>query len=304
VTRLTSFISFRLEDKHGDIRESPQICPQNGLTRTRHILMLIHGFNNTRDEAQKSYDVFIEHQERMGRLKERVVRVYWPGDTGLLKYYESIRKAKDTAGLLARELGLAARRRDGLVIDVVAHSMGCRLTLELLKQLAALEDPKPRIRRFVFMAAAVPIERLSQRIPVDPGSLREAFEASDVEGLSLHSQADWVLKRTFSMGQRKADEKQVDVSGDSPVALGLREWKTHDAIREPRLQQSEASTCGHGHYWPNRSGAVAPAVRDFLEPATVPRSVVERKPPQRSTFERQLAGGSRREFRSRHIGGR
>jgi pimeloyl-ACP methyl ester carboxylesterase len=299
--RLAARVSFRELWKGGGVRATPDVWPQSPLGTSRHLLLLIHGFNNDANAALRSYDRFLAEQFRLGLLTQRVVRVYWPGDVGVSFYYRSIRRAQDTALHLARWLDAAARRRDGLVLDVVAHSMGCRLTLELIREIAAIADSPVIVRRVVFMAAAVPVQHLFLRNPVEARSLRPAFDDSGARGLSLFSPDDVVLRFTFPLGQRMGDSLGYDFSGRPIVALGYRRWNADTAMR-PRLRQRQAKYANHWHYWPNTHGYVAPAVRNFVGSIGVAHDVIRREMTERRTLWRTIANGMSRSLRARRVG--
>src|SRR6185295_13943906 len=187
------------------------------------------GYNNDQPDAEKAYAGFATRQREIanagpddpvapGRL---VVEVYWPGDAAwgiasALFYMGSIGHAVETAGQLADLLVRTAQEQTGLLqVDVVAHSMGCRLTLELLKALGARNAGTVSVRRVVLMAAAVPVHKLEGGKP--DADLRPGYDARLGEAArSLYSFADNVLGTAFPLGQTFAGAGE----GFMPRALG------------------------------------------------------------------------------------
>ena len=91
---------------------------------------------------------------------------------------------------------LRGRTAPQLSLYIVAHSMGCRLTLEFLNRLAfGLQFSPIKIRLVVLMAAAVPLYYVQEG-----GALAKALTLSE----STHvywSKKDKTLRRWFRVGQ-------------------------------------------------------------------------------------------------------
>lgn len=250
---LNARLSFRRDSQGGDIA-SGKATPTNALTRFDRVFLLIHGYNNDEPDAQTAYKGFDRLQRQLSGISEqqpvmggRVVEVYWPGDAkwgifSCLYYMGSIANALESARLLAEALGAAADARGFLNVDVVAHSMGCRLTLELLKQLATVSNI--RVGRVVFMAAAVAIEMLEPE--PDTNGLRRAYDNVLTDGaVSLYSRHDMVLAIAFPMGQTLAPGHE----GFFPTALGHAPWHGTKVPPQLQSQQYENNGAGHSDYW-------------------------------------------------------
>lgn len=250
---LNARLCFRRDPRGGDVAP-PQLQPGNALTRFSHIVLLVHGYNNDEREAQTAYRGFDRLQRELARIPEqqpvaggRVVEVYWPGDSrwgiaSFLYYMASIAKAVETAGVLAAALRAAANERGFIDVDIVAHSTGCRLALETVKRLETA--PNLRVRRVVFMAAAVATEMLKE-VPDNHG-LRRAYDLVVTEGaISLYSPADLVLAVAFPLGQTLTPGDE----GFMPTALGHELWAGADVPLNLRYRQSENRAAGHSDYW-------------------------------------------------------
>ncbi len=291
----TARLSFRERPDGGDVRTDPSEAEYRQLTVRRRLVLLIHGYNNDLQDSEDAYRGFEALQRELADLDDdapvaggRLVEVYWPGDAdwgkvSALFYPFSIKRAQQTAAALAEVLARAARESGHKQVDIVAHSMGCRLTLELLKQLRGRGDIT--VGRVVLMAGAVPTFLLDPRR--DKQKLRAAYDAvlSDA-GLSLYSPDDKVLAYAFPLGQTVAPGE-----GFFPTALGHAFWA--DAAAPVNLTQTENPGAGHSDYWgwdrdpqPLACARAANArVKDFLRF----EQAGERTGAQRETFGRETA---------------
>ncbi len=289
----TARLSFRQRPQGGEVKPEPSEPEYRQLTGRRHLLLLIHGYNNNLKVGEEAYRGFEALQRELANLDDdtpvaggRLIQVYWPGDAdwGIVSplfYPWSIERARRTAAALANTLARAARESGHKQVDIVAHSMGCRLTLELLKALRSKSDIT--VGRVVLMAGAVPTFMLEPR--PDRHELRDAFDKvlSDA-GLSLYSSSDLVLSVAFRLGQSAATGE-----GFFPTALGHEFWA--DAVAPVNLTQQENPNAGHSDYWgwkqkPQSLACARTAnarVKEFLrfeQPG-------ERAPAERDTVERE-----------------
>lgn len=294
MTTLNARLSFRRDPHGGDVGPG-QTTPTDALTRFDRVVLLIHGYNNDEPDAQIAYEGFDRLQRELGGIQEqqpvaggRIVEVYWPGDANwgvcsFLYYMGSIAKALESARLLAEALRTAADARGFLNVDMVAHSMGCRLALEVLKQLELV--PNVRVGRMVFMAAAVATEMLEPE--PDAHGLRRAYDHVLADGaVSLYSRDDMVLAIAFPLGQTLAPGNE----GFLPTAIGHALWSGVKV--PPGLQHRQYNNDGAGHsdYWGwrgqtrDKQGKFANAhIQTFLSlGAEVTRTINERSTLSRS----------------------
>ncbi len=284
-------ISYRERDAGGEVRAAPQIDDEIALATAAHVVLLVHGYNNDRADAEAAYAGFHARQRELdGEGRYAIGRVfaelYWPGDAAwgpvsFLFYPWSIERAKLAAERLGDLLDARLGAR-GARLEIVAHSMGARLALELLRNLAARRS-RLAAARIVLMAAAVPVFMLEQRVP--PRRLRPAFDAMLAEGArSLWSAHDSVLAFAFPPGQSAAPGDE----GAMPVALGHESWI--DPGAPPNLGQVENACAGHGDYWgwnesPSALAAArfaAGQIREYLRlPSAGRRKIGAREIPRR-----------------------
>ncbi len=288
-------LSFREESVGGAVKR-----PDNeaSILLSPRLLLLVHGFNVSAREAAETYDGFAEMQRTiLGRTEGRycedrlVVRILWPGDAdwGIaspLFYPWSIGRANQTAEVLAESLCRTCRSGLLFEVDIIAHSLGCRLALETIRCLQVKAGPRPAVRRIVLMAGAVPTFMLDE----DPGArLRRAYDEilrDPAPALSLYSGRDGVLSWAFPLGETAAGGKEF-----LPTALGHEAWRHRGA--PANLLQREIENAGHSDYWghrrevnwspPLKAGRLA---RSFLGLAPpLPREVEEWRPAERDTAE-------------------
>ena len=251
-------MTFRQADSGGGVLDRPKVCPGKALTGQRYLVLLIHGFNNSKSQAQDAYEGFKSLQRKLGNLDSdqaithgTLVEFYWPGDVGWISsmnYEDSLQRAIAIARRLPEALRRAVGHDDPLHIDVVAHSMGCRLVLEMIRHIPPSVNMV--LRRTAFMAAAVPTFLLE---PAE--RLRSGLDRSTVEKvLSLFSPDDWVLDNAFSIGQWDAQGERW-TEGDeyrrgSTIALGHECWiSSHPSSILSQDMQTHINQAGHSDYW-------------------------------------------------------
>lgn len=300
---MTTRLSFRSRPAGGPVSPEPPPDQSAALLPRRHLVLLIHGYNNDEADSRLAYEGFARLQRKLADLPPetpvaggRLVEVYWPGDAdwGVVApafYMWSIARARETALALARTLRAAVTASGYKRIDIVSHSMGGRLVLEVLKALGDESAPSELyVGRIVFMAAAVPTFTLEPR-----GALRGGYDRHLSESaLSLHSSDDTVLRYAFPLGQTLSGKGE----GFFPTALGFEAWA--DPERPANLAQAPVTGAGHADYWGWKESSLAEAeiasrhVHDFLgfEEAGR-RAVLPRVRRARATVETRRPGVGR-----------
>lgn len=286
--------------------DPPAPNPPDVLRRSWQFVLLIHGYNNDLEAGSEAYRGFRSVQEEIGRIDKPLVDIYWPGDAdwgivSLLYYPLSVGRAQQSAPVLSRALGEAVALSGFKQIDIVSHSMGGRVVVELLKELQAV--PGILVRHVAFMAAALPTFKLT---PGDRGRLREAYDAVVTGGaVSLFSPDDMVLALAFPAGQTLAGSGE----GWFPTALGREQWASD--VAPSTLRQQQIYGAGHSDYWgwnektQRQARQAGRVVREFLELGPIPERVPEeraqgeRMPEERMIDERVV--GEARETPTRGI---
>ena len=175
----------------------------------------------------------------MGR---RFFAVLWPGDShlGPLGYPFEERDADATAARLTRFV--ADQLRPVMPVDIVAHSLGCRVALAMAQALTQRGVP---IGRVVLMAAAVDDDALSREQAYRAG----AFAAERVAYLA--SRRDLVLGLAFPVGDYLAS-----FLGRGYTRTALGRGGPSPPTEPPRVEGRHVGEHGiaHGDYFPSTGG--------------------------------------------------
>lgn len=238
------------------------------------VLLLVHGYNNSVDVALRSFTAFVNSLEQLaGRpsLPWSVFGVHWPGDernpvVSLFSYSGKIAVSRHSAAELFDYL--KSRRGPAgapMAISIVAHSLGTRLTLELVERFRATASTAGAaqvvLERLILMAAAVPEFRVEEH-----GSLRAAARFTRAVCV-LHSTGDRVLQLAFPPGQTLGGD------GFFPTAVGRHGHPTSAwqlALPMADTSGGRAKKYGHSSYWSGRESASAAAAFLGLPVAVVP----------------------------------
>ncbi len=207
---------------------------------SEHVVVLVHGFNVSRREGRRA---LLALEARLEGLVDAIfLAVLWPGDDRLspLTYSfeerDADRTARRLAAVLARSLASSTR------ISLVAHSLGCRVALETMRELRARARGAHEV---VLMAGAVDCDALAR-----DDRYRAAVEAaSRVHWLA--STHDRVLQFAFPMGDAVA---ALLFGGYTKTALGRRGPRAQGAREVPRDvsgRQLDEHRVGHGDYLPS-----------------------------------------------------
>lgn len=249
------------------------------------ILLLIHGYNVDQKGGEADYDELLEYAQYYGpvpsnspaRTKARqFVGVLWPGDCGPTAYGESVQRAVNSVDALADALARLATPERRLRLEVIAHSMGCRLTLLTLDALRAQSNIA--VERVMFMAGAVPTYRLEPG--AGNGDMRRGLDhvsrpASSQTIGSMYSDGDWILRFFFPY----FESRQPEPHPKEIVALGRTRWK---GAAPPNMGQIDMDPTGHISYWDSwRAAAVHYKFMDLGESGNTVAQVPQ--PPSRAT---------------------
>jgi len=146
---------------------SEEVRPVNGGLdpRVAHrgtLTLWIHGYNNNQTAIGETWQTTAAALALRGVSLEDVVAFYWPGDqwgsalASAAAYPLQVPVAREAAARLVTYLTDASHRRE-LRLRIVAHSLGCLLTLELIRLLDTQRDKHNiTVERVLLMAAAVP----------------------------------------------------------------------------------------------------------------------------------------------------
>jgi hypothetical protein len=248
------------------------------------IVLLVHGYNNDKADADRSYEALSANVAAdVGARAENLWRFYWPSYverlTGrVVDDPTSVSSERQAAGtesnallsmptyalqvLKAREVGATLGRylrtvhaTEALPTEIVfvAHSLGCRVVLEALRELLGGRTPDAeshRVAGVCLMAAAVPTFMVEASARLGPAAMVPRVS------YVLHSKADLVLRFAFPPGQgaasailRRASGDGADTEGWFPEAIGR-----HGNPSTTWLRRGETGL-GHSGYWTHPSAA-------------------------------------------------
>ncbi len=257
-------------DRGGDVTDDYRIIdpaqplahPNEGwIARHRHVLLLVHGYNDTASFAKGVYAEMIENLEATAGLFDKrgapdaVICFQWPGDVAVVSwlpfldvfgYSDDLANCKLAAARLVtffervRAWGGNLRQ-----ISVITHSMGGRVLLEALRV-----DPTPEIEVVGMMAGAVPSDLAD---PTRQGADLVGTDAPPHRIRKYRSSSDMVLALAFPLGQTQAYlagnetaayAEAVGAKGD-PLSFGI---------------ELPDTGLGHSDYWPSTDVAYDIAV--------------------------------------------
>ena len=220
-------------------------------TAWRHLLILVHGFNNAESVAEEKYDHYVDilrpFLEDSRIAPDAIAKLHWPGNAAVgpfpifdfAGYPVDVGRALQSVGPLAVFLQrLMATRPSTRRISVVGHSLGCRLIVEAMNRLA----PGLRLAVVSLMAAAVPVALAEAGQP-----LANALAAA-TKMLIAHSRADWVLFLAFPAGQALAAIAGIEQAA-YVEAIGRNGNPVSFGASLPRPNN------GHGDYWTDEYAA-------------------------------------------------
>jgi hypothetical protein len=236
-TSIFIFIPLVTESQKGP---TPKFLCADATTRS---MILIHGFNVKEEESLPTLGRF---RDALGHyapsLKKDIFTCTWPGNWNMpiarhFAYSTMIKKAAGSALTLGETIEKRHERDTAPAeLVIVAHSLGCKVAIEVLTRMAKEGRPK-KIKKLIvaLMAAAVPVEHLRPG-----GKYHAALKVVDTI-VALHSPDDDILKPLiFGVGQLFAGDKRSEAVGLHAHPEGT-EWTAKNHMRE----------YNHGDYWSN-----------------------------------------------------
>jgi esterase/lipase superfamily enzyme len=235
-------------DQGGDVE--PEVRDLDNLkgSMARYILLLVHGFNNSRQDAEQSYGKFLNNilpgLRRSKVAPDAIAEFQWPGDVSMgfwpraIDYPIDIRQALLAAQRLATFLAtlpIPGRGATSVRITFVGHSLGCRLILEALGNLLPARNA-PGVETIGLMAAAAPVDLVRR------GARLFATANPPRQAIKFCSEADSVLQFAFPLGQFLARQYQIEPQ-NYLEAIGRFGNPDEYGSRLPRPNNS------HGSYW-------------------------------------------------------
>lgn len=129
----------------------------------KNVLLLIHGYNNEEDDVVRAYSIIernvrnLLHLDNASPIYDEIIGYSWPGGDDPLDYFSAKRRASAVSPRVNRWID--SMRQAAATIDIMGHSMGCRLSLLALQE--NLLSSK-MIRNLFLTAAAVDNESIEK----------------------------------------------------------------------------------------------------------------------------------------------
>jgi hypothetical protein len=222
------------------------------------LTFFVHGFNNNVSSAldRWDYQIWPGIQSLTRAQAGDSVVFFWPGDTGKLKTLSALNYPNRVPVAIAAgvELGKYVRRisdrNPELRVQFVGHSLGCRVILSAVEELAKQPQVVPVVR-ILLMAAAVP-EGDCGPSGQWHASIAETFagalgsDAAESSEVVLYSKQDGILDSIFDLGEDRARQRGLrSVAPYGAVGLTggpLGRWDRGAGAKECHLKHKQYTT--------------------------------------------------------------
>jgi esterase/lipase superfamily enzyme len=155
----------------------------------KHILVLVHGYNNEFEDIVRSYDIIQAKVDRhLDDFYDAVIGYTWPGGDSAVDWFGPKRRAGTVAPRLAR--ALMSLNAHAATIDLMSHSLGSRVALRGLEAL-----PNDVVRVNYLMASAIDNES------VEAGNKYHDATQRAGESVVFHSRNDNVLRFAYTAAE-------------------------------------------------------------------------------------------------------
>ena len=153
----------KLSNKTEIVQDNPHISLTEDL-KHKKVLLLVHGYNNSAEEALKTYYLIHDKVETLTdpdgkKLYDIVIGYLWPGYDHKLEYIEAKENALKLAERMRKHLQFLSAKAAKL--DLLVHSMGNRLVLESLN-FVSLHPKRKLVQNYYALAAAVDNESIEK----------------------------------------------------------------------------------------------------------------------------------------------
>lgn len=183
------------------------------------LVVFVHGYNDSYFGGGRNYKAFLELLDAewgppAGRLIPSLGRMFWPGDKNwgmlsLISFPLELEPADESASRLAAFIETVGKRERPVRLDVIAHSLGCRVVLNALTILAKSHAGsqgthmvgRVEVHTVCLMAGAVPVEY------VGPGEKYWDGVGLPRRMSCLYSHADPVIGLAAPLGYTAAGER-------------------------------------------------------------------------------------------------
>ncbi len=201
--------------------------------RGKHVVVLVHGYNNP---FKKVCDAYLRISNQLSNNSvphDQKIGYIWPGGDKKLSYRAAKKRAKQLSKRVSAFLNSLTDIASS--VDIVAHSMGCFLSLLGMKQ-----SNRIRIRNIYLMAPAVGNYKLSD-------GLYFSNAVSKCKGVFIFkSKDDKVLRFAFFVGEKGV--KALGYTGPDPFETVVQNSLTVDCSDKPEPIEHDSYSCRNEIY--------------------------------------------------------
>ncbi|WP_245479545.1 alpha/beta hydrolase, partial [Hansschlegelia zhihuaiae] len=204
----------------------------------RHVLLFVHGFNNTYEDAVYRF-AQIAHDSGTDAVP---ILFTWPSRGSVFAYAYDRESTNYSRDALEEALQALAKEKSVEDVSVLAHSMGSFLVLESLRQMA-IRDGRiaPKIRNVILAAPDVDVDVFKQQLGEmgDPAARPRftVFTSTDDRALLVSSRIAGQVPRLGAIDP-KAEPYASEFGTQKIDAFDLTDLESADQLRHGRFTSS------------------------------------------------------------------
>jgi esterase/lipase superfamily enzyme len=204
----------------------------------RHVLLFVHGFNNTYEDAVYRF-AQITHDSGTDAVP---ILFTWPSRGSVFAYAYDRESTNYSRDALEEALQTLAKEKSIEDVSVLAHSMGSFLVLESLRQMA-IRDGRiaPKIRNVILAAPDVDVDVFKQQLGEmgDPATRPRftIFTSTDDRALLVSSRIAGRVPRLGAIDP-KAEPYRSEFATQKIDAFDLTDLESADQLRHGKFTSS------------------------------------------------------------------
>lgn len=201
----------------------------------RHVLLFVHGFNNTYEDAVYRF-AQIKHDSGTDAVP---ILFTWPSRGSVLAYNYDRESTTYSRDALEEALQALAKEPSVTDVSVLAHSMGSFLAMELLRQMAIRNGRiAPKIRNVILAAPDVDVDVFRQQLG-EMGSPEArprftVFTSTDDRALLVSSRIAGQIPRLGAIDP-KTEPYASEFKAGGIDAFDLTDIETADRLRHGKF---------------------------------------------------------------------
>lgn len=201
----------------------------------RHVLLFVHGFNNTYEDAVYRF-AQIQHDSGADAVP---ILFTWPSRGSVLAYNYDRESTNFSRDALEEALQALAKEPSVTDVSLLAHSMGSFLALESLRQMAIRNGRiAPKIRNVILAAPDVDVDVFKQQLgemgPVGQRPRFTVFTSTDDRALMVSSRIAGKVPRLGAIDP-KAEPYASEFKTGGVDAFDLTDLETAESLRHGKF---------------------------------------------------------------------